>query len=40
MGLPFYFCAALQGVGAVIAIRFFHRRAQLAAAPALSTHAP
>jgi MFS transporter, DHA1 family, tetracycline resistance protein len=34
MGLPFFFCAALQAVGAVIAIRFFRRRAQLLATPA------
>lgn len=34
MGLPFFFCAALQAVGAVIAIQFFRRRARLAAAPA------
>ncbi|MBI5257053.1 MAG: MFS transporter [Burkholderiales bacterium] len=34
MGLPFYFCAALQTVGAVIAIRFFRRRDRLTPAPA------
>lgn len=34
MGLPFFFCAALQAVGALIAIRFFRQRARLAAAPA------
>ncbi len=34
MGLPFFFCAGLQAVGAGIAIRFFRQRAQPAAAPA------
>jgi DHA1 family tetracycline resistance protein-like MFS transporter len=34
MGLPFYFCAALQAGGAFLAIRFFRRSARLAAAPA------
>ena len=34
MGLPFYACAALQFVGALIAIRHFRRRARLAAAAA------
>jgi DHA1 family tetracycline resistance protein-like MFS transporter len=34
MGLPFFFCAGLQAVGAGIAIRFFRRRAPLGAAPA------
>ena len=34
MGLPFFFCAALQAIGALIAIRYFRQREQLAAAPA------
>ncbi|MDH4289937.1 MAG: MFS transporter [Aquincola sp.] len=34
IGLPFYFCAALQGVAALLAIRFFRRRKALAAASA------
>lgn len=34
IGLPFFACAALQGVGAVLAIRFFRRRAAIAAATA------
>lgn len=34
IGLPFFFCAALQGVGAIVAIRHFRRqRALRAAAP-------
>lgn len=32
MGLPFFFCAALQAVGATVAYRFFRRRATPAAA--------
>ncbi|MDT7835363.1 MFS transporter [Aquabacterium sp. OR-4] len=32
MGLPFFFCAALQAVGATVAYRFFRRRALQAAA--------
>jgi len=34
IGLPFYLCALLQAIGAVIAIRFFMRRARLATVPA------
>jgi DHA1 family tetracycline resistance protein-like MFS transporter len=34
MGLPFFFCSGLQAAGAVIAIRYFRRRALLAAVPA------
>jgi MFS transporter, DHA1 family, tetracycline resistance protein len=34
MGLPFFFCAALQAVGALIAIRYFRQRERPAAAPA------
>lgn len=34
IGLPFFVCAALQALGAVLAIRFFRRRAALAAATA------
>ena len=34
MGLPFFFCAALQAVGAVIAVRYFRQRERLATAPA------
>ena len=34
IGLPFFFCAALQAIGALIAIRYFRQREQLAAAPA------
>ncbi|MEK8050663.1 MFS transporter [Ideonella sp. DXS22W] len=33
MGLPFFFCAALQAVGASVAYRFFRRRAAHEAAP-------
>ncbi len=34
IGLPFFFCAALQAVGAFIAIRHFRRHAAAAVAPA------
>jgi DHA1 family tetracycline resistance protein-like MFS transporter len=34
IGLPFYFCAALQALAALLAIRFFQRRPNLVAASA------
>ena len=34
MGLPFFFCAALQAIGAVIAVCYFRQRERLATAPA------
>jgi MFS transporter, DHA1 family, tetracycline resistance protein len=33
IGLPFFFCAALQAAAALLAIRFFRTQPILAAAP-------
>jgi MFS transporter, DHA1 family, tetracycline resistance protein len=33
IGLPFFFCAALQAAAALLAIRFFRRQPALAVAP-------